>query len=56
MAVRALLEIMIHLDSFRNIDLFYQGLYFVKIRLYQKTIFCKQEPHSLKNNNKQAAN
>jgi len=50
MAVRALLEIMIHLDSFRNIDLFYQGLYFVKIRLYQAK--SKQDSYSTKNNNK----
>lgn len=35
--MRALLEIIIHLESFRNIDLFYQGLYYVKIKLYQKS-------------------
>jgi hypothetical protein len=32
--MRALLEIIVHLESFRNIDLFYQGLYNIKIRLY----------------------
>ena len=36
MALRALLEIVVHLESFRNIDLFYQGLYYVKITLYSK--------------------
>ena len=34
--MRALLEIIVHLESFRNIDLFYQGLYNIKTRLYHK--------------------
>ena len=36
MSMKALLEIIIHLESFRNIDIFFQGLYYVKVRLYQK--------------------
>ena len=36
MSMKALLEVIIHLESFRNIDLFYQGLYYVQIKLYQK--------------------
>ena len=36
MALRALLEIVIHLESFRNIDLFYQGLYYIKVNLFSK--------------------
>lgn len=36
MALRALLEIVVHLESFRNIDLFYQGLYYLKVNLYNK--------------------
>ena len=34
MSLRSLLEIVVHLESFRNIDLFYQGLYYLKINLY----------------------
>ena len=36
MSLRALLEIVVHLESFRNIDLFYQGLYYVKVSVYNK--------------------
>ena len=36
MSLRALVEIVVSLDSFRNIDLFYQGVYFVKLRLFYK--------------------
>jgi hypothetical protein len=36
MSLRALLEIVVHLESFRNIDLFYQGLYYIKVSLYNK--------------------
>ena len=36
MSLKALLEILVHLENFRNIDLFYQGLYFVKINLKSK--------------------
>ena len=36
MSLRALVEIVVNLDSFRNIDLFYQGVYFVKLRLFYK--------------------
>ncbi len=34
MSLRALVETTIHLESFRNIELFYQGLYYLKLRLY----------------------
>jgi hypothetical protein len=36
MSLRAILEIVVHLDSFRNIDLFFQGLYYVKVSVYNK--------------------
>lgn len=29
MSLRALVEVVVHLESFRNIDLFYQGIYYV---------------------------
>ena len=34
MSLNTLVEATIHLESFRNIELFYQGLYFLKCRLY----------------------
>lgn len=36
MSLRAIVDIIIHLDSFRNIDLFFQGLYYLKVKLYNK--------------------
>jgi len=36
MSLRALVEVVIHLESFRNIDLFYQGIYYVQVKLYSK--------------------
>lgn len=36
MSLRALLEIVVHIESFRNIDLFFQGLYYLKVSLYNK--------------------
>lgn len=33
MALKALIEIQLHVDTFRNIDLFYQGLYFIKFKI-----------------------
>ena len=36
MSLRAMLEVVVHLESFRNIDLFFQGLYYVKVTLYNK--------------------
>ena len=38
MALRSLIEVVIHLESFRNIDLFFQGLYYIKVSLYNKKI------------------
>ena len=29
MSLRAILETIVHVESFRNIDLFYQGLYYL---------------------------
>lgn len=36
MSVRSILEIVLHIESFRNIDLFYQGLYFLKFNIYME--------------------
>ena len=36
MTLKALVEIVLHIDTFRNIDLYYQGLYFVKFRFYYR--------------------
>jgi hypothetical protein len=36
MSLRAILDVIVHIDSFRNIDLFFQGLYYVKVSLYNK--------------------
>ena len=36
MSLRALVEIAIHIESFRNIDLYFQGLYYARIKLFQK--------------------
>ena len=36
MSVRSILEIVLHVESFRNIDLFYQGLYFLKFNIYME--------------------
>ena len=36
MSLRAILEVVVHLDSFRNIDLFFPGLYYVKVSVYNK--------------------
>jgi hypothetical protein len=33
MSLKALVEILIHVDTFRNIDLSYQGLYYAKIKV-----------------------
>lgn len=36
MSLRAIVEIVIHLESFRNIDLFFQGIYYTRFRLHSK--------------------
>ena len=36
MSLRAVVEIVIHLESFRNIDLFFQGIYYTGFRIYSK--------------------
>jgi len=35
MSVRSVIDIVTHVQNFRNIDLFYQGLYFLKLTIYQ---------------------
>ena len=39
MSLRAVIEVMIHLESFRNIDLFFQGIYYTRLRVSH----CKKE-------------
>lgn len=36
MALHSLLEVALHFESFRNVDLFHQGLYHLKARLYRE--------------------
>ena len=36
MSLRALVDVVIHLESFRNIDLFFQGIYYIRLKLYTK--------------------
>lgn len=36
MSLRAIVEIVVHLESFRNIDLFFQGIYYTRFRLHSK--------------------
>jgi len=38
MSLRAVVEVALHFESFRNIDLFHQGLYHLKARLYREEI------------------
>lgn len=34
MTLKVLVEILVHLDTFRNIDLFFQGVYFLKLKMH----------------------
>lgn len=34
MIVKSIYEVVIHLESFRNIELYYQGLYLIRLQLY----------------------
>lgn len=34
MSIRSILDIVVHVENFRNIDLFYQGIYFLRFRAY----------------------
>ena len=36
MSLRTLVEIVVHFESFRNVDLFFQGIYFTRSRIYYK--------------------
>lgn len=38
MSLKAIVQILVHFESFRNIDLFNQGLYQLRFRLYQETL------------------
>jgi hypothetical protein len=33
MSLRAIIEVVLHLESFRNVDLYFQGLYYIRTRL-----------------------
>ncbi|CEL92530.1 unnamed protein product [Vitrella brassicaformis CCMP3155] len=35
MALRGVVEVVVHFESFRNVDLFHQGMYHLKTRIYQ---------------------
>ena len=41
MSLRGVNELVIHLESFRNIELWYQGLYFLSISLYHENLKTK---------------
>lgn len=34
MALRQIIELVIHIENFRNIELYYQGLYYLKFSCY----------------------
>ena len=36
MSLRAVVEIVIHLESFRNIDLFFQDIYYTRFRIHSR--------------------
>jgi hypothetical protein len=36
MSLRSVVEIVTHIESFRNVDLYYQGLYFLRFQVYQE--------------------
>ena len=36
MSLKASLEILVHLKNIRNIDLFHQGIYMLKVLIYQE--------------------
>ena len=38
MSLKAIIEFLVHLESFRNIDLFQQGLYHIRVNIYQETL------------------
>ena len=48
MSMKGLLEVLVHLESFRNIDLFYQGLYSVQIKHYPKSDLFDETPQPKK--------
>ena len=34
MSLKALFEVLVHIDTCKNIDLFFQGVYYFKLRMY----------------------
>lgn len=36
MSLKAILEFVVHLEEFRNVDLFQQGLYHLRISIYNE--------------------
>ena len=36
MAFRGQVDVLVHFESFRNVDLYHQGIYFLKSTLYHK--------------------
>jgi hypothetical protein len=38
MSLRALVEVIVTVDTFRNVDLFFQGVYYCHLRLYSKRV------------------
>ena len=34
MSFRSVAEVLVHFESFRNIDLYHQGIYFLRVCLY----------------------
>ena len=33
MSLRAIIEVVLHLESFRNVDLYFQGLYYLRLNI-----------------------
>ena len=44
MSLKAIVEFILHVESFKNIDLFHQGLYQLRFRIYHEN---NQEVHFL---------
>ena len=37
MSLKSIIEFILHVDSFRNIDLCHQGFYYLKFRIYEES-------------------
>ncbi|EGR33815.1 serine esterase, putative [Ichthyophthirius multifiliis] len=57
MSFKSILEIVLHLQNFQNIDLFYQGLYFLRFTIYYQNpkdqVLKKKKEQSIQNIQKQ---